>query len=183
MRSSNLLGVGCSFATVAGRATYPLGTGANTCGIAAASFGKWDKTSFRNYTTATGFINEVFMDGITFDQWRDDYMYGAMRNVQTRPIAIAFGPDESICVGPPSDGNYTVTGDYYVAPSIMSADTDVPNLLPIQNHMIIVYKAMQKYAAYEAAPEVMERGQSEFFRELAKLEALKLPEMGFSGSL
>lgn len=181
MRSSSLLGAGVSFTTVAGKASYPLGTVAGTCGI--ATIGKWAKRSFRNFTTAVGFTNEIFMDDESFEVWRDLYMYGAQRTVQTRPIIIAVGPDNSLCVGPPPDATYTITGDYFVAPTAMIADIDVPTNLPVQNHMIIVYKAMMKYAAYESAPEVYTRGQTEYAKELAKLEALRLPQMGFAGSL
>ena len=183
MRSSALLGGGCSFVPPAGNPVNPLGTGAGTCGIPMSSFGKWEKNSFRCYTTSAGYINETFLDKIPFDTWRNAYMLGAMRNVQTRPVAIAFGPDESICLGPPPNGLYTIYGDYYVAPSAMVADTDVPALLPAQFHMIIVNKAMMKYGGYEAAPEVFQRGNQEYQLALDQLEALKVPQMSFAGAL
>ena len=183
MRSSNLLGAGMSFTTVAGQASYPLGVGAGTCGITASAFGKWDRESFRNYTTSAGVSNEMFLDEISFDTWRDAYMLGAMRGVQTRPVAIAIGPDESICLGPPPNALYTITGDYFAAPSAMSADVDVPALLPAKFHMLIVYKAMTKYAGYESAPEVFDRGSQGWSTLLAQLEAIKSPRMSFGGAL
>jgi hypothetical protein len=183
MRSSNILGAGVSFATVAGQASYPLGTGAGTVGIATDSFGKWDIGTFRNFTTTVGYINEIFMDDISFDDWRDGYMYGAMRNVQTRPIAIAVGPDQSLNIGPPSDGTYTVTGDYFVAPSVMVNDTDLPVGLPTRFHMIIVYITMMKYAGYESAPEVMQRGSSEYDKMYAQLQAVRAPTLKMGGAL
>lgn len=183
MRSSALLGAGCSFPTTLGGYRYPLGTGANTCGVPVANFGKWAKKSFRNYTTGNNFLDEIFMDDIDFDVWRDGYMYGAMREQNTRPVAIAFGPDESICVGPPSNGNYTIYGDYFSAPTQMALDSDVPTNLPVQQHMIIVYKAMQKYAYYESAPEVKARADAGYAELLGQLEALKLPEMAVVGFL
>lgn len=183
MRSSNLLGAGASFTTVAGTAFYPLGTGAGTCGIAAANFGKWDRDSFRNYTTAVGTSNEMPLDEIPFDTWRDAYMLGAMRSVQTRPVAVAIGPDNSVCLGPPPNALYTVTADYFVAPTAMSADTDTPTGLPGHFHMIIVYDAMRSYAGYESAPEVMQRGQSGYDRLLKQLEALRAPQVSFAGAL
>jgi hypothetical protein len=79
MRSSNILGAGASFVTVAGQASYPLGTGAGTVGIAVDSFGKWDRETFRCYTTTVGTNDEQFLDDIPFDVWRDAYMLGAMR--------------------------------------------------------------------------------------------------------
>lgn len=183
MRSSSLLGKGISFATVGGQASYPLGTGAGTCGVTAAQFGKWDSDSFRNYTTSAGFQNEMFLDEIPFDSWRNSYMLGAMRAVQTRPVAIAIGPDNSLCLGPPPNNQYTVTGDYFMAPTIMVADTDVPTGLPVQFHMIIVYKAMTYYGGYEAAPEVFQRGAQGYSTLLGQLQVTNSPEIGFAGAL
>lgn len=186
MRSSNLLNpgtTGAQFVTVAGQASYPLGVAAGTCGVASSVFGKWAKGSFRNYTTTVGVANETFMDNIGFDAWRNAYMYGAMRSVQTRPIAIAVGPDESLCVGPPSNGLYTVTGDYFTAPTEMTLDADTPTGLPAAFHRIIVYKTMELYGGYEAAPEVFQKGQSNYRRMLSDLEHLKLPQTVTGGAL
>ena len=183
MLSSNLLGAGMSFTTVAGRASYPLGTGAGTCGIDPSVFAKWKRTTFRNYTTSVGVSNEIYLDEIPYDVWRDGYMYGAMRSVQTRPVAVAIGPDESICLGPPPNSLYTVTGDYFVAPTAMATDTDLPTGLPTQFHDIIVFRAMMMYGLYESAPEVFQRGQQDYDLNMRQLEGLKMPIMAFAGSL
>ncbi len=183
MLSSNLLGAGVSFATVAGQASYPLGTAAGTSGVAVANFGKWARDSFRNYTTSVGVSNEMFLDWVPYDTWRDAYMLGAMRTVQTRPVAFAIGPDKSICLGPPPNALYTVTGDFYVAPTLMAVDTDVPALPDAHFHMAIVYKAMMMYAGYESAPEVFQRGQQGYASLLKELEAKRAPEMSFAGAL
>lgn len=183
MRSSNALGQGASFATVAGQAAYPLGTGAGTIGIAASDFGKWDRETFRNYTTLAGTSDEIYLDDIPYDAWRDVYFLGANRTVQTRPIAIAVGPNNSLCCGPPSNGLYTITADYFIAPTTMASDTATPTGLPNQFHMAIVYLAMTYYAGYEAAPEVMQRGQFGYDKLMAQLEALRLPIIGFAGAL
>lgn len=183
MRSSNVLGAGASFATVAGQASYPLGTGAGTVGILADDFGKWDADSFRAYTTSVGVADEQFLDDIDFDVWRDAYMVGPMRSVQTRPVAVAVGPDQSVNVGPPSNGLYTVTADFWVAPTVMAADADIPTGLPTRFHMLIVYRTMIKYAGYESAPEVWGRATREDRRMTAQLEAARLPSISFAGAL
>ena len=183
MASRTHLGNGAMFNTVAGLASYPLGTGAGTSGVTAATFGKWDRDTFRNYTTSIGQTNEMFMDEISYDAWKDTYLFGANRNVQTRPNVIAIGGDESLCLGPPPNGLYTVTGDYYTAPTVMAADADVPQGLPNHFHMAIVYKAMTYYAGYEAAPEVFQRGAAGYSLLLSQLEALKLSPITFGGAL
>lgn len=183
MRSSNLLGQGASFATVAGQASYQLGTGAGKVGINADDFGKWDTETFRCYTTLAGTNDETFLDYIPYDSWRDAYQLGALRQVQTRPVAVAIGPNKSVCLGPPSNGLYTVTADYFVAPAAMAADTDVPTGLPKQFHTLIVWNAMLDYSGYEAAPEVMNRAETRRVTMLAQLEGTNMPEAVFAGAL
>lgn len=199
MRSSSLLGAGVSFRTVAGQASYPLGVpsgdwggdfggdftqaGAGTVGIDPELFGKWDRETFRCFPTAVGFQGEQWLDEIPFDYWRDCYMFGAQRAVQTRPTVIAVGPDQSLCLGSPPNDQYTITGDYFVAPSEMAADTDIPAGLPTRFHMLVVYLAMQKYAGYESAPEVMQRGATEGARISAQLQAARAPRLTFGSAL
>lgn len=189
MRASNILGSGVSFAPAAAQFNTPLGTGPGQVGVAVDSFGKWDEDTFRCSTTATTLANggvpidEIFMDCIPFDTWRDSYFLGAMRRVQTRPNVIAIGPDQSLNAGPPPNGNYTITGDYWLAPSLMVADADVPLGLPTRWHMLIVYKAMLKYGLFEAAADVIQRAETEWGIMYPQVELRRLPRMGFSGAL
>lgn len=188
LRSSYLLGGGVTFVPGSGLGSgknyTPLGTGAGTVGVAASSFGKWAKDSFRSYSTAAGFTSEAPMDEISFDVWRDSYMFGAMRNTTTRPVVIAFGPQQEVCIGPPSDGTWTIEGDYFYAPSQMSNDSDTPTYLPPQFCMLIVYRLMKlKHGLYEAAPEVIERGMKEHDRMMSELEAQRGAEIYVGGTL
>lgn len=174
MRSSYLnQAAGCTFTTTSGQSLYPLGdVPGTTCMVIPEDFGKWDVYSFRNYTTANiPKSDEIFMSPISYDQWRDSYEYGALRQTVTRPVAVAIAPDMSVCVGPPSNGLYTVEGDYWVSPQIFIADGDFPLGLLQQYQMLIVYRAMKKYAAYEAAPEVATRAQEEYDPMYRQLEA------------
>lgn len=191
MRSSYILaasgdstdGPGLSFTTVAGQAVYQNGTAPGQTGIDPDTFQKWVRGSFWCYPTATGYTAETQLDLVDFDAWRSTYMLGANRDVQTRPVAMAEGPDFSICLGPPPAVGYTVTGDYYRAPSQMSADSDTPTGLPGAQHMIIVWKALLDYGGYEAASDVYQRAESHYESMLSQLEILRLPEVGFAGPL
>jgi hypothetical protein len=182
MRSSALLGGGVSINTIAGQAVYANGTGAGTTGLLSDSLGKWDRETFRCATTG-GYQDEMELLEIPFDDWRDQYMLGANRSVQTRPTVIAVGPDNSLCLGPPPNGAYTVTGDYFRAPADMVLDTDTPTGLPPQFHLLIVYYAMTKYAGYESAPEVMQRGAASAADTLAQLMSLRAPRFVYAGAL
>lgn len=183
MRSSYVLGQGAVFATVAGQASYPLGSGAGTCGVTVATFGKWDPITFRTYTTTVGTSDETYLDNIPYDTWRDAYMIGALRSVQTRPVAVAIGPNKSVCVGPPSNGLYTVEGDYWLAPSAMSGDASEPTGLPAQFQMLIVWRALTMYGSYQSAPEAYERGRANYNMLMAPLEAQRLPVAAYAGAL
>ena len=199
MRSSSILGGGIAFQTIAGQASYPLGAGVadftadftsdffsasdGTNGVPEGSFGKWDRDTFRCQTTAIGYRDEMFLDEIPYDAWRDSYMFGAMRSVQTRPVVIAVGPNQSLCLGPPPNGNYTITGDFWVAPTEMATDTDVPLGLPTRFHMLIVYRTRLKYAGYESAPEVYQRMSEENAGMYAQLMAARAPRIAWGGAL
>lgn len=180
MRSSALLSGGASVAPAAGIANVSLGAaGMPTL----TTLGKWLPDTFRNYATTVGKTGEIFMQEISYDAWRDGYMYGAQAGVKTRPIAIAIGPDKSLCFGPPSDGTYTMYGDYYQASTYMALDTDVPFGLPPFYHVIIVAKAMTMYGEYESAQEVLDRGTKWYNSLLARLELTNTPGVDFAGSL
>jgi hypothetical protein len=182
MRSCVLLGGGATVNTIAGQAYYPLGTGAGTVGVLSDNFGKWDRDSFRCQSTGS-YQDETYLTEIPFDDWRNGYMLGANRTVQTRPIVCAVGPDNSLCLGPPPNGLYTVTADYYRAPTDMTLDADTPTGLPVQFHLLIIYRAMMKYASYESAPEVMQRGQTESAVTTAQLMLLRAPRWTYAGAL
>ena len=167
-----------SWTTTGGQSTYTTAQ----CGIAAGTFGMWDVFTFRNYITSSGVTSEYLMQCIGYDVWRDRYKFGAIQTVQTRPIEAAVAPDKSVCLGPfPSDG-YTITCDYFTAPVSMVNDSDVPTL-PAQFHMAIVYKAMEYYALYQSAPEVLQDAQMQFFKYMARLRKDRTPMPKFAGAL
>ncbi len=168
---------GISFPTVAGRPVNTL------VQLGLTTITKWDEYSFRVYQTAAGVNSETFLDPISYDDWRDAYMYGALRTVQTRPVAVAISPDLGVCLGPPPDGTYTVEGDYWVDVQQLTSDNQIPQGIPARFHMCIVYEAMKKYAGYEAAEEVMGRAKMEGGPLYTQMEALYMPRMNTAAAL
>lgn len=168
---------GISFPTVAGRPVNTLSQ------LAINSITKWDQYSFRVYQTAAGVTTETYLDPIDYDDWRDGYMYGALRTVQTRPVAVAISPDLGVCLGPPPDGTYTVEGDFWVDVQQLTADGNIPQGIPTRFHMTIVYEAMKKYAGYEAAQEVMDRAKGEGRPLYTQMEALYAPKINMAAAL
>ena len=171
-----------TFDTVLGQATYALGIGPGMCGVSVATFGMWARDTFRNFVTAVGMNSEVFMDYIHYDNWRNAYMYGALRQTTTRPLQISIAPDKSICLGPPPIAGYTILGDYYTAPYELIDDAEIP-LLPVTFHMAIVYRALMFYGAFEAAPEVYDSAEREFTKLMRRMTATRIPEILWDGAL
>lgn len=153
-----------SFTTVASQSAY---TAATAAGL--TDFANWKMDSFRRYVTSTGVRSEQFLDPITYDNWRDTYLFGSMRSTTGDPTDIAEGPDMSLNLGliPDSTG-YTVVGEYYKSPTSLTADSDTPTL-PARYHQMIVYRAMMMYGAYESAPEVYQEGAALYEPMLRRL--------------
>lgn len=118
---------------------------------------------------------EQYMSEWEWPIYRDVYLFGSNASVQGygRPLQFAVRPENSninLALSPDSD--YYVHGRYRRSIQVLAADTDVPTqltangggALPMfgQYHMLIVYAAMKKYAAYESASDVMARAAMEW---------------------
>lgn len=166
------------FATVAGQTTYS----PTAAPMSLTDFGAWDRDSFRVYETAAGISSETFLTYQPYDLWRNSYLIGALRSTTSRPDIVTVAPDNSLGFGPITAAGYSIVGDYFKLPSEMSADTDIP-VLPTQYHMAIVYRAMMSYGAYFAAPEVYQRGETEFSKMMLRMTADRLPDILMGGTL
>lgn len=80
-------------------------------------------------------------------------------------------------LGQVPDDVYEITGEYQQYPQPFVNGTDEPAIPNEALHLVIVYKAMQSYGLYEAAPEVLTRGNVEFSRLLTQLEREQRPEL------
>lgn len=141
-----------------------------------ATFGNWKRDSFTCSSAGQGFGDEsdlLFMD---YDQFRRMYQFGAARTAYTRPRFVTVTPDKSLALGPAPDQAYVIQGDYYARPVRLANATDEPSI-PAQHHLMIVFKAMMAYGAFEAATEVYGRGQTEYRRMLSMLEIDRLPTL------
>lgn len=166
-----------SFPTVYGKPLYSLTDieVANT-GFA-ATFGNWDRYTFRVYTTSAGKNSEIFLDYVPYDWWRDSYQFSGFRDARTMPIDFTWAPDFAIGLGPTPTADYTIEGDYFQCATELVADADVPGLPP-QFHWAIVYRAMMFYGgASEAAIEVYSEGKAEFEKLMTKVRDRELIEI------
>lgn len=147
---------------------------ASTPTFTAAQFGNWKRDSFRFYSDPA-FSDEMLAAFVTWDLFRDIYLYGSNRANQSRPVAFSVGPDKSIWLGlQPGATVYQMVYEYYQAPTALILDNDVPSM-PAQYHDLIVFRALKAYGIFMAAEEVIGRADSEIGRIYPKLLADQLP--------
>ena len=138
------------------------------------TFGNWKRDSFRCSSVGQGYKDEQLMNYMEYATFRNLFEYGNMRTTYARPVVVSVIPNKSLGLGSIPDQAYVIAGEYYTKPIEFSSDIDTPSL-PERFHMMIVYRAMIFYGGYEAAGEVMARGQKEFDRLMNRLDIDQLP--------
>jgi len=164
-----------TFQTVAAQAAYTIAE------MGVSDLGDWKRNTFRSYLTSTGVGAEQFMNDWEYSAFRDTYQFSSLRSSTGYPLDMTIQPDKTMALWPTPNAAYTINGEYYRAPTELSADDDDPssagNGLPDRFHMLIVGYAMESYAAYESAPEVDERAKTIIRRHLTRLINWGLPPM------
>jgi len=134
-------------------------------------------------------FNILIGDGLQLDTHSVSAIsWGDMRDIRqgtlntTRPSALAVAPDGTLYFNAIADQNYTLTGHYFTTPVSLANNTDTP-ALPSHFHMLIVYKAMMFYGAYENAPEVAQSARLSFEQMLADVMRSELPEVEMPGTI
>lgn len=169
-RNWNFLRSDFSFSTVAAQQTYtPAQAGA-------ADVAEWHRDSFRIYTTATGVAGEIDIPLLPWEDFRREYLFGALRLTSSKPLVAGRKPDRSLMLWPIPNGDYTVSGEYWKQPDVMVGNDDEP-LFQAQHHMIVVWRALVFYGHNQASAESYAHGQAEYKRILAALSRDELPEV------
>jgi hypothetical protein len=135
----------------------------------------WHKDTFRAQKKSIGVQDEQWLVEWEYQVFRNTYQFNVQ--VAGRPVVFAEGPNgRPILLGSIPDDVYKITGEYQKKASHLVNDGDEP-ACPEAYHLLIVYKAMQSYALYEAAAEVLQRGQTEYQKLLTQLEHEQLPDI------
>ena len=135
----------------------------------------WYKDTFRCQKKSIGIQDEQWLVEWEYNVFRNTYRFNVQ--VASRPVVFAENPQgKALMLGPYPNDVYIVTGEYQQRPYSLVANDDVPNI-PDYYHMAIVYKAMEYYGLYEAAPEVLARGQQKYQALLTQLEHEQLQEV------
>ena len=169
-----------TFTTVASQQSYAVGTGLD---INLSNFKRWINDSFRAYLQTAGVATEVILSQYhDYASFRDFYLLGSRRLVEGRPLYITIAPNQSLLLGFIPNDVYVVSGRYYKTAQILALDADVPDF-PEDYHMLIVYKAMQKYGRFEAAAEQIAAGKEDYNELFNRLVTDQTPEIMQAGSL
>lgn len=162
-----------SFVTTANKQSYtPTDVGIPTLDA-------YNQKSVWMYRNAAGLADQMPLGRMEWEHFRDMYIRGVQNPM--RPIAFTVNPDKSLWLGATPDDVYTVSGECWIEPVVMAADTDTP-VMPAKFHKLVVLEAMKKYAGYEAANEVMSRAVTESARFWTQLELQQLPPVTVAGA-
>lgn len=88
------------------------------------------------------------------------YNYRRGTHTAAYPGDVSADPANVLFLGPTPDDAYTVTGNYWKSNQVLADDDDTPEM-PTDYHMLIVYRAMLKYAYNIVAHEILARVSAE----------------------
>ena len=149
-------------------------------------FKRWHLDVRRNppiiYLTSAGVSGQTILTWAPWDDFEYLYLFGSRQSQTSRPIHITVDPEDKIRLGPTPDDIYTLTGTYYKSGQTLAADDDVPEM-PTQYHRLIMYKAMEYYADYEAADNVERRSIKGTAQVLPNLIRNQGPKVRIGSSL
>lgn len=146
----------------------------------ASRFNMWDVNTLKAYRTSIGLSNESALSELDYASYRRAYLTGAQST--GNPVVFSIAPDRKLLLGAKPDDVYTISGQYWKAPQTLIADADIPEM-PIEYHMLIVWRALEIYGLYEVASECVLRGKQSAFRYMNRLEMNQLPDVTFAGPL
>ena len=165
---------------------------------------KWQRASKQFYTVVDDFdydVDEILpVVHTAFDRWRDDstyyinadnkrvpvryvgYDYYNRSNIDSEvsnsPRVFTVRPwDNTVLINPP-DQIYTMYIGYQKSLQDLSGDADVPDM-PAHFHMLIVYKAIEKFTVGIGAPELYNKYAQEYVTLWGTLTRSQLPEKHF----
>jgi hypothetical protein len=128
--------------------------------LGASGFERWvPETDDYKVTAyeASNTANEWKLTYTPYEQFRAQYLVGSP--VSGPPQFWAIAPTGDFLVGPKPDlSTYFVRADYFIQPTELTVDGDVP-AMPQQFHMLIVWRAVMQAAGFDAAPETYQRAQ------------------------
>lgn len=134
---------------------------------------RWIKDA--TYLSATG-------ARLDYMPWRD-FAQEFRVLTEAQPTCWTVRPDLAVAVNAIAPaGGLALTGEGYARPVAFALDTDVP-AMPDEQHMAIVWLALQKCAAFEEAGALYQMAEREYQKLMRPVLAAATPELELGGAL
>jgi len=153
-------------------ATIPVVAGTRTYDIAALTssrFASWDNTDFV-LLRADGSRARVAQT--SYARFNEDTRFSDFPLQE--PSIAAMAASFQLLLNTIPIANATLTNDYWKTAFTLALDTDTPDM-PVDWHVGIAYKALEKYAMHEEAPEAMGKARREWARVRSQMLKRALP--------
>ena len=111
---------------------------------------RWLTETFKIYKVSDGKSTERKMNPHSWEDFEFLFNIGDPPSAPPYDFTIRYPGD--IVFSAPADDVYTITGTYKREPTTWTDKTTVPDM-PSKYHWLIVYKALEKYAIWDNAPE------------------------------
>jgi len=166
--------------TINAQSSYAASDLTYEAGITSARLRLFDKQSLRIYKTSAGKVDEIELPFIPYEVYRTNNLIG--QQVSGRPEYFTVDAKNNLLFDPVPDGSYTITGEFIKTPQILAGNTDIPEV-PIHFHNLIVYRALIRYAYFEAASEVLDDAKMQDKALFNQLLIEQLPDVTINQSL
>jgi len=110
------------------------------------------------YLVSEGVATERELPVSHWQDFRGLYVKGS--HTASVPAQLAFDHLDTLYLGPKPNGIYKVSGSYWKNLQTLAADADEPEM-PAAYHMLVVYRALVKYAYNSVSQEVLARAETE----------------------
>jgi len=129
------------------------------------------------FLTSAGVGTQRWTVWTQWDWFKHLYRIGTQNS--GAPVFVSSDPQDNLVLGPAPNAIYTITGDYWRSPQVLSdgspADDEVPEM-PVQFHKLIVWEAMIHYGFQQAAPEVLGHAKEYKMKMMRQLESNQFPK-------
>ena len=109
---------------------------------------------------------------LVFRSWEE---FERMESIPTEALSITLKPDGQLRLDAPLTAAQILVGEYYKAPTRMTANADTPPM-PDEYHRIVLCRAAVIYGGREDAPEIVTHYEAEYIEILSHLEADQRPQ-------
>ena len=142
---------------------------------------QWDTRSMR-VAVNSNLSDETFVNHMSFNAFRDYWLFSSRRTTQSRPLNVAVDNDTHLRIAPLPEQAYWLSLQYQIMPGPLAEDTDV-SILPERFDDAIVWRALRHYGMFEAAPEVVSRAEMAYKEVMQHMEFDQAPEVSVGGPI